>query len=103
MHICGKSSLIISSSDSSPQNSLFILKDVPFQWEMHLDPSKLTSAPVCSSQGGLFCREALVPSSHFQMDLFKFLVLQTKRLLKLCVVESGKKKKKITPLFCLPE
>lgn len=101
MHICGKSSLI-TSSDSSTQNNLFILKDVPFQWEMHLDPSKLTSAPVCSSQGGLFCHEALVPSSHFQMDLFKFLDLQTKHLLKFCIVESGKKKKN-HPLFCLPE
>lgn len=41
---------------------------------------------------GSFAVKILVQTSHMQINLFKLLDLQTKHLLKLAILESGKKK-----------
>ena len=59
---------------------------------MHLDPSKLQLLSLLYKVGSSVGK--LWHQIHTcKWELFKFLDLQTKHLLKLCVVESGKKKK----------
>lgn len=100
MYICGKCSLIIFFIRHLPKNTIY---SQGYYFVMGNTPGpKITSAPECSLQGGEFCGEVLVPNSQMQMDSFKLLDLQTKHLLNLSVVESGKKKKKSHLYFVFP-